>query len=78
MPVVSRTPFRGGRGGRTPPWTHVSRAAQGCLKVRFWHPSRVHGVQSAFPGVGLRATPGYDLAPLQGDQVSADAIFKQP
>ncbi len=39
---------------------------------------RVHGVQSAFPGVGLRATPGYDLAPLQGDRVSAAAIFKQP
>jgi len=32
----------------------------------------------ALPGVVLRATPGYDLAPLQGDQVSADAIFDQP
>lgn len=30
-----------------------------------------------FPGVALRTTPGYDLAPLQGDRASADAIIEQ-
>ncbi len=35
-------------------------------------------VGSHYRGSCSRATPGYDLAPLQGDQASTDAIFDQP
>ena len=65
-------------GPRPAPGQAERALGQGCLEVRFWHP--VQGawvVGSGFRGSGFRATPGYDLAPLQGGPAGADAIRDQ-
>ena len=77
---------RGGPGLSGSPVLAPLQRPPGACRPRSCH----HGNRGRFPQEGARfvgarfrgscsrATPGYDLAPLQGDQAAADAILDQP